>query len=362
METQAREEVIPLVRAISVEKQNIRLSVRSQGTVSPRTVSELVPEVSGRVIYISPSLVAGGFFEEDELLLELEPHDYELTLVRSEAEVAQAWLRLEQERAEAEVARKEWEELGRGEKATPLVLREPQVAQAEAALEAAKAVLEQAKRDLERTDIRAPFAGRVRQKNVDIGQFVNRGAAVAQLYSVDVAEVRLPIPDEELAYVKIPLTYRGDSSQVRGPEVLLKTQFAGKEHVWKGRIVRTGGEIDQSTRMLYAVAEVRDPYGHGKDPSRPPLAVGLFVEAEILGNRIQDAVVLPRAAIRGTDMVYVVDSDGRLRFRTVDILKRERETVVIQGGLESGELICVSPMETVVDGMKVRLASEEVSS
>lgn len=362
IETQAREEVVPLVRAIVVNKQDLRLSVASQGTVSPRTVSELVPEVSGRVTYISPSLVAGGFFEKDELLLEIEPHDYELTLVRSQAEVAQARLRLEQEKAEARVAKREWEELGRGEEATPLVLREPQVAQAKAALAAASAVLEQAKRDLERTKIMAPFAGRVSQKSVDIGQYVNRGAPVAQLYSVDVAEVRLPLPDEELAYVKIPLSYRGDSRNVKGPEVLLKARFAGRENVWKGRIVRTGGEIDQSTRMLYAVAEVQDPYGHGDDPRRPPLAVGLFVEAEILGNWLKDAIVLPRAAIRGTDMVYMVDSDHRLRFRTIEVFKRDREFVIVQGGLESGELVCISPMQAVVDGMKVRLLSEETSS
>ena len=362
VETEVREHVAPLVRVVPVEKENIRLSVISQGTVTPKTVSDLVPEVSGRVVFVSPSLVAGGFFEEGEILLSIEPEDFRLAVVRSEAEVAQARLRLEQERAEAEVAAKEWEELGKGEEATPLVLRVPQVAQAEAALEAAKAVLEQSKRDLARTEIRASFDGRVRQENVDIGQFVSRGAPVAQLYSVGVAEVRLPLPDEELAFVRIPLSYRGDERSVRGPEVLLRARFAGKDHVWKGRIVRTGGEIDQATRMLYAVAEVTDPYGHGADPNRPPLAVGMFVEAEILGKSFKDAVVLPRAAIRNSDTVYVISPEGQLQIRPVDILKRERERVVIQGGLETGELVCVSAMETVVEGMKVRVADEEVPS
>lgn len=363
VETQVREQVVPLVRAMAVTKENIRLSVESQGTVSPKTVSDLVPEVAGKVTYVSPSLAAGGFFEKNELLLKIDPQDYKLALIRSEAEVAQARLRLEQERAEAAVALKEWQELGKGEEATPLVLRKPQVAQAEAALEAARAALEQAKRDLEKTEIQAPFAGRVRQENVDIGQYVSRGVAVAQLYGVDVAEVQLPLPDEELAYVRIPLSYRGDQdSSVRGPEVLLKARFAGKEHVWKGRIVRTAGEIDQNTRMLYAVAEVSDPYGHGKDPGRPPLAVGMFVEAEILGDWIRGAVVLPRAAIRGRDTVYVVDLEDRLRFRSVEVFKWERERVILVSGLEPGELVCVSPIETVVDGMKVRVTSEEVSS
>lgn len=363
VETQVREQVIPLVRVVNVKKEDIRLSVTSQGTVSPKVVTDLVPEVAGKVTYVSPSLVAGGFFESDEVLLKIDPHDYELALIRSESEVAQTKLRLEQERAEAAVAKKEWEELGRGEEASPLVLRIPQVAQAEAALAGAEAALSQARRNLERTEIRAPFAGRVRQENVDIGQFVGRGQAVAQLYSVDVAEVRLPLPDEELAYVRIPLSYRGDDEDsYQGPLVRLKARFAGKQYIWQGTIVRTDGEIDRSTRMLYAVAEVRDPYGHGKDPGRPPLAVGMFVEAEILGNWLRGAIVLPRAAIRGTDQVYVVDQEGKLRFRTVDVLKSERERVIIQGGLEEGEMVCISPLETVVEGMRVRFAGEEVPS
>ena len=363
VETQVREQVVPLVRTMNVEKEDIRLSVTTQGTVTPKVVTDLVPEVAGKVTYVSPSLVVGGFFEKDEILIRVDPYDYELAVTRAEAEVARTTLRLEQERAEAAVAVKEWEELGKGEEASPLVLRIPQVAEAEAALAGAEAALRQARRDLERTEIRAPFVGRVRQKNVDIGQYIGRGQSIAQLYSVDVAEVRLPLPDEELAYVRIPLTYRGDDeTSYAGPPVLLKARFAGKEHVWEGRIVRTDGEIDRSTRMLYAVAEVLDPYGHGQVPGRPPLAVGMFVEAEILGNWLKGAVVLPRAAIRGTDQVYVIDSEGKLRFRTVDVFKNERERVIVQGGLEEGEAVCISPMETVVEGMRVRVATEEVSS
>jgi len=361
VETVEMEKVIPTVRTVTVEPESIRLSIRSQGTVTARTVTDLIPEIAGKVIYVSPSLAAGGFFEKDEVLLRIDPHDYELALIRAQAEVAQANLRLEQERAEAAVAAKEWAELGNGEKASPLVLREPQVAQTLAALQAAQATLEQAKRDLERTEVKAPFIGRVRHESIDAGQFVSRGVALAQLYSVDVAEVRLPLPNEELAYVNIPLSYRyGENSDVKGPEVLLETRWAGRDYTWRGRIVRTEGEIDTTTRMLYAVAQVKDPYSHGNDPGRPPLAVGMFVEAEILGNRITDAIVLPRSAIRGTETVYVIDTEGKLRFRRVEIFKREHETVIVRSGLEQGEQVCVSPMETVVDGMEVKLSRGEV--
>ena len=357
------EMVVPTVRVVTVKPEHLRLSVYSQGTVTARTVTDLIPEISGKVLYVSPSLAAGGFFKEGEVLLRIDPKDYELALTRAGAEVAQAELRLEQERAEADVAEKEWEKLGGGVDASPLVLREPQVAQVTAALQAARAALEQAKLDLERTEVKAPFNGRVRRESVDVGQYVSRGASLAQLYSIDVAEVRLPLPDEDLAYVNIPLSYRYDeNSDSAGPEVLLRADWAGSEYVWNGKIVRTEGEIDAATRMLYAVAQVKDPYARGNDPKRPPLAVGMFVRAEILGNLLPGAVVLPRVALHGSDTVYVIDSENRLRFRRVEVFKRERETVIVRSGLEARDVVCISPLETVADGMEVRVLREEAAS
>ncbi len=360
VETGAMEKVIPVVRVVSVQSENIRLSIHSQGTVTARTVTELIPEIAGRIIYISPALVSGGFFKKGEVLLRIDPHDYELALTRAEAEVAQAELRLEQEKAEAVVAASEWEELGSNKKASPLVLREPQVAQAEAALKAGRATMEQAKRDLERTEITAPFDGRVSEENVDVGQYVSRGVALAQLYSTDIAEIRLPLPNEELAYVDIPLSHHYDEkSGVLGPEVRIKARWAGKDYRWNGRIVRTEGKIDSNTRMLYAVAQVKDPYASRNDSSRPPLAVGMFVEAEVLGRVLSGAVILPRDAIRGSNTVYVIDSDNKLYSRDVDIFKRERERVFVRSGLEDGERVCISPIEVVIDGMEVQVAQPE---
>lgn len=360
--TEAVEKIIPTVRVLSVKPENIRMSIHSQGTVTARTETDIIPEISGKVLYVSPSIAAGGFFEEGEVLLRIDPHDYELALTRARAEVAQAELRLEQEKAEAEVAAEEWAKMGEGSTASPLVLREPQVAQTTAALQAAKATLAQAERDLSRTEIQAPFIGRVRRESVDVGQYVSRGTSLAQLYATDVAEVRLPLPNEELAYVDIPLSYRYDvDSKEKGPEVLLRAVWAGTEYVWKGRIVRTEGEIDTATRMLYAVAQVQDPYARGNDRKRPPLAVGMFVRAEIRGDLLRGAITLPRSAVRGSDTVYVIDSENRLHFRQVEIFKRDRDRVLIRSGLEKGEVVCISPVETVVDGMEVRVSGEEVA-
>lgn len=343
----------PLVQVIPAERTSLTLKVRAEGTVAPRTESRLVPEVSGRVMEVSPSLAVGGFFDKGDALLKIETRVYELAITRAEEAIAQAKLQLTVEREEAEIARAEWESLGQGEP-SPLLFREPQIAQVEASLAAAEAALEQARYDLDRTVLRAPFAGRVRSKQVDVGQFVQRGATLATLYSVDVAEVRLPIPNSELEFCNLPLAYRNGESAGQGPRVRLKALFAGREHTWDGRIVRTEGEIDPRTRMVNAIAQVKDPYARGPDARRPPLAIGMFVQAEIEGIRARDVVHLPRPAVRSGNVVYVVDGRGRLRFRDVVPLRSERNVVLIKDGLEEGELVCVSPIEAAVDGMSVR--------
>lgn len=345
----------PLVRVLPVEMQEIRLSVRTQGTVKPRTESSLVPEVAGRIVSASPAFVEGGFFEKGDVLITIDPRNYELAVVRARARVAEAELRLEREEEEAAVARREWEELGDGEP-TSLVLREPQLAEARTALAAAKADVERAELDLERTRVRAPYTGRIRRKNVDVGQYVTPGTPAALIYAVDYAEVRLPIPDADLAFLNLPLDYRGGASGKRGPEVILTASFAGRDFRWRGAIVRTEGELDPRSRMVHAVAQVNDPYGRGGEPDRPPLAVGMFVRAEILGKMTEGVVVLPRSALRGRDQVLVVDEEDRLRFRQITILKADRETVVVSSGLSAGERVCTSPLEAVVDGMKVRIS------
>ncbi len=353
-ETLVPEVSLPQVRVVDVQPADLRLTVTSQGTVTPRNESQLVPEVAGRVIWVSPSLVSGGFFEAGEALVRIDTHDYEQAIVRAEGDVATARLRLAQETAEAKVASREWDELGKGDP-TSLTLREPQLADARAALAAAEANLETAARNLERTQVRAPYAGRVRQKQVDIGQFVSTGTPIATVYSVDVAEIRLPLPDEELAYLDLPLDYRGVRRSGSGPAVTIRASFAGRLFEWEGRIVRTEGEIDPATRMVHVVAEVRNPYGRGKDPDRPPLAVGTYVEAEIVGRVAEGIAELPRAALRGRDQVIVVDASDQLQFRTVDLLRATSESILVRGGLESGERVCLSPLETATDGMQVRV-------
>jgi multidrug efflux pump subunit AcrA (membrane-fusion protein) len=182
---------------------------------------------------------------------------------------------------------------------------------------------------------------------------------LARIYAVDRAEVRLPLPDAELAYVDVPLDYRNRAAREPGPRVVLRSEFAGAVHEWEGRIVRTAGEIDPKSRMVQVVVEVIDPYGRSEDSNRPPLAVGMFVEAEIVGHLVKNVVVLPRTALRGDDRVWVAGDDGRLRFRDVEIVRVGRERVVIRSGLEPGEQVVLSPLATATDGMRIRILDVE---
>ena len=355
VETKVVEPLAPLVRVTSVQRQDFTFDVRAQGTVLPRTETTLIAQVAGTVTEVSPHFETGGFFTQGEVLATLDPRDYEVAVRRASAQVAQARLALVQQEAEAQVAVEEWQQLGEGEP-SPLVTRQPQVAQARAALEAAEAELEKAKLDLERTRIRAPFDGRVRSKRVDLGQFLTPGAPLATIHATDYAEIRLPVPDDQLTYLDLPFTHR-DAKRRQGPEVTLTASFGQERHSWQGRIVRTEGELDSRSRMLNLVARVEDPYGAGGHAERPPLVVGLFVEADIAGRPASDLVVLPRSALRTVGdghQVLVVDAEDRLRFRDVAVVRLDGEEAVIGEGLADGERVCVSPLDVATDGMRVR--------
>jgi RND family efflux transporter MFP subunit len=340
----------PLVRVVTAEPGAVRLVVSTHGTVVPRTESELVPEVSGRVVWTSPVLVSGGFFAEAEPLLRIDPLDYEVALEQGRADLARA--RSDLADAKADHARQL--DLARRNVASEAQRDDAinRLRVAEASLRSARARLARAERDLERTEVLAPYDGRVRSERVDVGQFVNRGSPVATLYAVDFAEVRLPVPDEELAFLELPLV--GEAAPEDAVPVILRARFAGRQHEWQALVVRTEGELDPRTRMVNVVARVRAPYA--PTSGRPPLSVGLFVEAEIAGAEAEGVVVLPRSALRGGDRVLIVDAEDRLRFREVDVLRTARDEVFVQGGLEHGERVCVSTLETAVEGMRVRVA------
>ena len=347
----------PLVRYWTAKPQTVRMTTIAHGTVLPRTESELVPEVSGRVMRVSDAMVSGGFFKQGELLFQIETLDYEVALEQAKAAIASA----QSELTSAKRAHARQLDLAR-KQSTSESLRDDALNRlnfAEASLRETKARLSKAQRDLTRTKVTAPYDGRVRSERVDVGQFVSRGAPVAKLYATDFAEVRLPVHDEELAYLKLPL----DGLQAlsgQGFTAILRARFAGQDHTWESKIVRTEGELDPQTRMINVIAQVDAPYE--SSAGRPPLAVGLFVEAEILGTRVDNVYVLPRSAIQPNDQVYVIGEDNRLEFRDVDILRVVNEDVYVVSGFATGEVICLSAVSNAVRGMSVRRVENAIAS
>jgi RND family efflux transporter MFP subunit len=327
--------------------------IRSQGTVRPRTEGTLIPEVSGRIVAVSDNFRDGGFFEQGDVLVTIDPVDYKTAVVVAEASLAQARVLLAEEGARADQAARDWGKLGSGDAPSELVLRRPQLAQALAGVASEEARLEEARRDLERTRITAPYAGRVLAQNVDFGQYVTPGTVLARIYAVDYAEIRLPLSDRQIAHLDLPELYRGDTSYAsHGPGVVIKVIFGAREFRWDGRIVRAEGAIDTQSRQLFVVAKVDDPYGRSQS-ERPPLKVGQFVEAEIEGRVLKDVFVIPRMALRENQYVLIIDKENKLDRRLVEVLWSDGDELVVRDNLTVGEILCVSAIQFAIQGMAV---------
>jgi RND family efflux transporter MFP subunit len=240
-------------------------------------------------------------------------------------------------------------------------LREAKVASAKARVLSARAELSQAEADLRRATIRAPFDGRVLFTQVDLGQYVSKGEALGRIYSTGIAEIRLPLTDQQLKFLDLPFG-NGSNDQPLGTKVTLKAEVGGREVEWQSQLHRMEGAVDPDNRVWYAVARVTDPYGLKTAGGRTPLAVGVFVEATIAGRTVDDVIRLPRSALRKRNDVLIVDADGRLRQRRVDVLRTDFESVFISGGLQPGDRVCVSPVEAFVDGLLVKVVDDDASA
>jgi len=342
--------LLATVRVIKVQPQAEYLTVTSQGTVEPRSQSELIPEVSGRAVWISPSLVGGGSFARDEVLLRIDDADYRSALVRAEAALKRGGV--EQDFAADELKR--MESLRGKNLASQQQLDNARraAAVADANLSESQAAVDQARRDLQRTELKAPFDGLVREEKVDLGQFVTRGQNIGTIYATDYVEVRLPIAADQLVYLGLPLSTRGQIPENLRPPVTVAADFGNTRLLWEGELIRAEAEFDARTRMLSGIARLRTD-------SELPLPVGMFVQAQIRGRRAENIIRLPRSAMRDNNQVMVIDQDNRLHFRQVSILRLEHDDMLVDGGLEAGELVCISALQTVVEGMSVNPVIEQ---
>ncbi|MDC0311984.1 efflux RND transporter periplasmic adaptor subunit [bacterium] len=349
------------VEATRIKPESFQVHLDTRGGVRPRTTTTLIPEVSGRITEISASFREGGFFEKGDMLLKIDPVDYETAIVIQKSAVAEANRVLSEEKARGEQAVENWKRLGKRGIPSDMVKRMPQLAEAEARLKAAEAELEKRQKDLERTEVKAPYAGRLLEQNVDVGQYVTTGTQLGRAFAIDFVEVRLPLSNQQLGFVDLPEAYRGENETIAKqelPEVLFEADMGSTSTTWKGRIVRVDSAIDQMSRQLFVVAQVEDPYGKHSEIAgkQQPLKIGMFVSAKVKGKLLEGVFVLPRAAVRAGGEVIVINSENKIRRQKVEPVWSDRDNVVIprtDGGLAAGDIVCLTPLAFPANGASV---------
>jgi len=349
-----REIPVLLVDAIEARREPVFFRVNTQGAVTPRTESNLVSEVSGQIVEVASNYVAGGFFRKGELLLRIDPRNYQSALKSAQANVARVQTQVAKENALANFALDDWKTLRDLNASTgpisDLALRKPQLAEAIAESISAEAALEKAQEDLNRTSIRAPYDGMVQEKRADVGQYVNTGSQLALIFATDYAEIRLPITQRELALIDLP---SADGSSLPLP-VTLTSRVGTILHTWQGLIVRSEGVFDSASRVLYVVAQVEDPYNQSSGNGEP-LRIGTFVTANIQGRFGGALFTIPRHALQRGETLWIIDEQQKIYPRDVQIVSTDEEYAYVDGGLMNGDRYTITPIDQPLPGMPVRV-------
>ncbi len=342
-----------LVDTITAEVNSLNLIINSQGTVKPRTETALVAEVSGKIVKISADFVAGGFFREGDVLLQIDPSDYRAGLKRAEAALASREAKLADETARSEQALKDWRNMGKQGHPSDLGLRKPQMADAKANVSAAEADVEKARRDLERTQITVPYDGLVRLKGVDIGQYVTPGTRLGITFAIDTAEVRLPLTSTDMKYLELPTGTEARNQDRSFPPVTLSIKSAGITDQWQAQIIRTEGVVDETSRVVYAVAQIIDPYGVLGQSHQKELKIGTFVNAAIQGLPADNVVTLPRYVLQSNNTVLIINENNELEILPVTVLRAEPKIVYISSGIKAGAQVITTTLDAPVPGTRL---------
>jgi len=344
------------VAAMPLVTRDYRIELESYGAVQPRTRTTLTAQVEGQIVFVNPNIRDGGFFERGDVLVSIDPRDYEANVQITEAGLMDAHQALADATARSEQAREDWQMLGNTGEPPALVLRLPQLEAARAGVISAEATLRKARLELERTQIVAPFAGRVLEQTADIGQVVTPNSEIAIIYATDYVEVRLPIRNRDLAFVDLPVMYRDAKAGPSAIPVKIVSDLVGRS-VWDASLVRTEGAIDQSARQLHVIAQIDDPFS-SSTRGQPPLKIGQYVTARLSGHVLKNALVVPNSSIYQGSYVYVVEGET-LQRRNIEIAWQNDQDAVVKNGLAEGELLVTTPLGQVTSGVRVSLVQEE---
>ncbi len=336
------------VKVVLAQPQTMAVNVNAQGSVEPRRQIDVVSQVAGSLVQVSEQFASGGFFAKGATLVQIDPRDYEIALVRAKAALLDAEKTLATERGQAQQAQRQWHELG-SKDANDLFLRKPQLAAAEAQVEAARAGVQLAQLNLARTRIQLPFAARVNTTWVDLGQYVGIGTRIATVYDSAAALVRLPLTDLQASLINLPLAFGKPQQEL--PDVILRGVVAGNAYEWKGKITRTEASLDPQSRMFYAVVEIPDPFDPVKNAL--PLLMGMYVNAEIIGKPIANVMRLPKSVIFRRDQVYSLDADNRVQIHSVNILRSDEQQVWFTGDIKPEQAIVLERQGYLTAGTQV---------
>lgn len=339
----------------ALQPQQYQVMIDSFGTVKPRTQSILVAQASGQIIDSSEQFREGGFFEKDDVLLQLDDRDHRAEVKSAQANLLTAQQGFQEEQARSRQAIVDWQRLGNGEQASDLVLREPQLAAAKAQVLSAQAQLEKANLNLERTKITAPYAGRVLSRNVDLGQVVSNNTQLATIYAIDSVEIRLPIKNKDLPFIDLPEQFRDGMSSASGSAVEFSSNLVGVQK-WQGQVARTEGAIDENAQQLYVVAQINDPY-KATTQNQYPIKIGQYIKAQISGKLVADVLVIPNSAIYQGTYVYIVEQ-GVLQRKNIRLAWQNATQAIIAEGLKSGDKLVLTPLGQVSSGTGVKVIGE----
>ena len=328
--------------------KDFQVQISSNGTTTPLTQTVLTAEVGGEVIYRSKKFAEGASVIEGEILAKIDDTDLQLQYKNALLQLANAEVQYSLQLAEAEVAKEAWDKIGDGV-ASDLTLKKPQLKQAQALLEVAKAQVSSAAKKLNKTEIIAPYAGRIQNVNIDLGTTIIPGQPVGAMYTSSEIEITLAVKDNDLQFLSIPMDGRKLNPSEQA-SVVIESFYKGKTQSWKGKLERVDGVIDPVTRMINLIAVFKNDF---IESDKPNLPIGLFVEAKIDGITLKNIFEIPINSISKDNEVYIVDKDNQLELRKLNVLKKYSEFVIIKDGLRAGERIVTSKLSTASNGIKV---------
>jgi len=353
-----------VVRTAQAISKNQTVYSTFQGEVRAKTDIELVTQVTGKVTSLSKKFLEGGEFAPGETLIQIDKADYQVALKSAEASVASAQVDVDLELATAKTNAKEWMDLqGRPiEEANPLRLNKPQIDRAKARLNAAKAELAAARLNYDRTNISAPFAGRIMTTSAELGQFMSRGSSIGRVFATDIMEVRIPMTDVQISELGLSLGYSALSSDSGdGIPATVSTVFGDQRRTWDGVVQSVDASVDNETRLLYATVVVDKPFQQ-KGNESVPLVPGLFVDVEIASPTTLSGLELPRTALRNGNQVYVYQDD-KLMLTPVRVIYTSQDVVIVEESesskLNLGQRVITSSVPGAYEGMPIKLTDDE---